>query len=115
MSGRLAAAAPWPRAAWDTWRNRDNTDDDPGCPVPGDASGILSVAAGALVNGGDNIDVHVPVFNAAGRNRSIIFTTVFSTPVAVWCLAGREQGVPHPETERPRPTTEISEPPQPPH
>ncbi|MEW1741359.1 hypothetical protein AB0346_35990, partial [Nocardia beijingensis] len=59
-----------PRAAWDTWRNRDNTDDDPGCPVPGDAPGILPVTAGALIDGGDNIGVHVPVFSALQTRRA---------------------------------------------
>ncbi|MGW0266505.1 hypothetical protein ACWDYI_35070, partial [Nocardia beijingensis] len=64
-----------PRAAWDTWRNRDNTDDDPGCPVPGDAPGILPVAAGALIDGGDNIGVHVPVFSALQTRRAQRTTT----------------------------------------
>jgi cadmium resistance protein CadD (predicted permease) len=73
------------RAAWQTWRTRD--DEDAAAP-PTAGAGILQVATVTFANGGDNIGVYVPVFAVAGAARMTLFAVVFLAGVAAWCAAG---------------------------
>jgi cadmium resistance protein CadD (predicted permease) len=56
-------------------------------PRPVMATKMLTVAALAISNGGDNIAVYVSVFRTVGLARSMIMVAVFAVGVAVWCLA----------------------------
>ncbi len=51
------------------------------------AARVMSVAALAISNGGDNIAVYVPVFRTIGLAKSLVMVSVFAVGVAVWCLA----------------------------
>lgn len=75
------------RAAWQTWRHRDDVDERPETTGAGPAA--LAVAAVTFANGGDNIGVYVPVFATAGTGGLVVFAAVFLVLVAVWCAAGR--------------------------
>jgi cadmium resistance protein CadD (predicted permease) len=74
------------KAAWQTWRRRDDEDER---KTAQDGPKVLEVAAVTFANGGDNIGVYVPVFAAAGVGGMTAYAVVFLALVAVWCLAGR--------------------------
>ncbi|OLF10396.1 cadmium resistance transporter [Actinophytocola xanthii] len=75
------------RAAWRTWRERHDADDE--SPGTGDGPTVLAVGAVTFANGGDNIGVYVPVFTTAGIRGLVVFVVVFLALVAVWCALGR--------------------------
>jgi len=77
------------RAAWRTWRDRRNGDNDTEEPGTSGGPGILQVAAVTLANGGDNTGVYVPVFTVAGIGGMVVYVSVFLIGVALWCAAGR--------------------------
>jgi cadmium resistance protein CadD (predicted permease) len=51
------------------------------------AGGVISVAALAISNGGDNVSVYVPLFRSNGLVQSIEMVAVFAACLAVWCAA----------------------------
>ncbi|MBU2664576.1 cadmium resistance transporter [Actinoplanes bogorensis] len=83
------------RAAIQSWRHRNDDDDE--TETSDGAPGILAVAAVTFANGGDNIGVYVPVFAAAeataeataGAAGMSVYVLVFLVLVAVWVAAGR--------------------------
>lgn len=48
--------------------------------------GVLSIAALAVSNGGDNISVYVPLFRSSGVAQSAEMVAVFALCLAVWCV-----------------------------
>ncbi|MFF5226084.1 cadmium resistance transporter [Dactylosporangium sp. NPDC000521] len=74
------------KAGWQTWRHRDDPDDETGPTIRGASS--LQVAAVTFANGGDNIGVYVPVFTVAGISGTTVYAAVFLAGVALWCAAG---------------------------
>lgn len=50
------------------------------------AAGVVSVAALAISNGGDNIGVYVPVFRTVGPLHSAVMVAVIAVCLGVWCL-----------------------------
>lgn len=76
------------RAAWATWREHRDGDDDEPSGQPATGPGVLAVAAVTLANGGDNIGVYVPVFATAGPGGIVTYVAVFLVLVAVLCAAG---------------------------
>jgi cadmium resistance protein CadD (predicted permease) len=49
--------------------------------------GVVSIAALAISNGGDNVSVYVPLFRSSGVVQSIEMVAVFAICLAVWCAA----------------------------
>lgn len=50
------------------------------------AGGVLSIAALAISNGGDNISVYIPLFRSSGVSQSAEMVAVFALCLAVWCV-----------------------------
>jgi cadmium resistance protein CadD (predicted permease) len=76
------------RAAWCTWDELRRPDDEDAPPTRFGGSGVFTVAAVTLANGGDNIGVYVPVFATAATTSLIVFAMVFPVLVALWCALG---------------------------
>jgi cadmium resistance protein CadD (predicted permease) len=66
-------------------RTRREADSDP--PVV--ATGLLSVVAVTVANGGDNIALYTPVFRIIGVADAALTLAVFAVCTALWCLAGQ--------------------------
>jgi cadmium resistance protein CadD (predicted permease) len=66
-------------------RTRRDGDSDP--PVV--ATGLLSVVAVTVANGGDNIALYTPVFRIIGVADAALTLAVFAVCTALWCLAGQ--------------------------
>jgi cadmium resistance protein CadD (predicted permease) len=62
-------------------------DEDPDPPVM--ATGLLSVVAVTVANGGDNIALYTPVFRIIGVADAALTLAVFAVCTALWCLAGQ--------------------------
>ncbi|MEU6050621.1 cadmium resistance transporter [Streptomyces xanthochromogenes] len=77
------------KAAWQAWKNHQDTERDEEGQAKEGGPSPLEVAAVTFANGGDNIGVYVPVFATAGMGGMSLHATVFLVLVAVWCLAGR--------------------------
>lgn len=75
------------RAAWQSWRGKDNDDDDE--RAAGKPLSIMTVAAVTFANGGDNIGVYVPIFVTVGVVGIIAYSGVFLLLVAGLVLAAR--------------------------
>jgi cadmium resistance protein CadD (predicted permease) len=73
------------KAAWQTWKHRNNTEKERKADEGGPR--ILEVAAVTFANGGDNIGVHVPVFATAGLGGMSVYVVVFLVLLAVWIAA----------------------------
>lgn len=77
------------KAAWQTWEDHRDDNDDEGAETKAAGPSVLGVAAVTFANGGDNIGVYVPVFATAGTGGMSAYAVVFLILVAVWCAAGR--------------------------
>ena len=66
---------------------RTRRDRDPDPPVM--ATGLLSVVAVTVANGGDNIALYTPVFRIIGVVDAALTLAVFAVCTALWCLAGQ--------------------------
>ena len=66
---------------------RARRDRDPDPPVM--ATGLLSVVAVTVANGGDNIALYTPVFRIIGVADAALTLAVFAVCTALWCLAGQ--------------------------
>ena len=66
---------------------RARRDGDPAPPVM--ATGLLSVVAVTVANGGDNIALYTPVFRIIGVADATLTLAVFAVCTALWCLAGQ--------------------------
>ena len=66
---------------------RTRRDRDPDPPVL--ATGLLSVVAVTVANGGDNIALYTPVFRIIGVADAALTLAVFAVCIALWCLAGQ--------------------------
>jgi cadmium resistance protein CadD (predicted permease) len=66
---------------------RARRDRDPDPPVM--ATGLLSVVAVTVANGGDNIALYTPVFRIIGVADAVLTLAVFAVCTALWCLAGQ--------------------------
>ena len=66
---------------------RARRDRDPDPPVM--ATGLLSVVAVTVANGGDNIALYTPVFRIIGVADAAVTLAVFAVCTALWCLAGQ--------------------------
>jgi cadmium resistance protein CadD (predicted permease) len=66
---------------------RTRRDRDPDPPVM--ATGLLSVVAVTVANGGDNIALYTPVFRIIGVADAALTLAVFAVCTALWCLAGQ--------------------------
>lgn len=77
------------KAAWQTWEDHRDDNDDEGAETKATGPSVLGVAAVTFANGGDNIGVYVPVFATAGTGGMSAYAVVFLILVAVWCAAGR--------------------------
>ena|SRR5688572_27024386 len=53
------------------------------------SSGLLSVAAVTVANGGDNIGVYAPLFATSSAQAIAAMGAVFAAMTALWCLAAR--------------------------
>jgi cadmium resistance protein CadD (predicted permease) len=52
------------------------------------ATGLASVTAVTLANGGDNIAAYTPVFRTSSAGDIAVIAVVFALGVALWCAAG---------------------------
>jgi cadmium resistance protein CadD (predicted permease) len=52
------------------------------------ATGLVSVVAVTIANGGDCVSVYTPLFRASGVSSSLVTIAVFAPLVTVWCFAG---------------------------
>ena len=75
------------RAAWKTWRGKDDDDDDE--QATGKPISVMTVAAVTFANGGDNIGVYVPIFVTVGAVGIIAYSGVFLLLVAGLVLVAR--------------------------
>jgi cadmium resistance protein CadD (predicted permease) len=66
---------------------RTRRDRDPDPPVM--PTGLLSVVAVTVANGGDNIALYTPVFRIIGVADAAVTLAVFAVCTALWCLAGQ--------------------------
>jgi cadmium resistance protein CadD (predicted permease) len=66
---------------------RTRCDRDPDPPVI--ATGLLSVVAVTVANGGDNVALYTPVFRIIGVADAALTLAVFAVCTALWCLAGQ--------------------------
>ncbi len=64
------------------------------------ASGILSVAAVTMANGGDNIGIYTPIFATHNAFEIGLISFVFAVMTGVWCLIAYRM-VNHPELGAP--------------
>jgi len=53
-----------------------------------EATGVGSVIAVTIANGGDNISVYAPMFRVSGMRGSLLSIATFVALATVWCLAG---------------------------
>ena len=67
------------RAAWQSWRGKDDDDDE---QVTGKPISVMTVAAVTFANGGDNIGVYVPVFVSVSWSAVLAYCIVFLFLVA---------------------------------
>ncbi|HBO64822.1 cadmium transporter [Candidatus Saccharibacteria bacterium] len=74
------------RAAWQSWRGKDDDDDE---QVTGKPISVMTVAAVTFANGGDNIGVYVPIFVTVGAVGIIAYSGVFLLLVAGLVLVAR--------------------------
>ena len=74
------------RAAWQSWRGKDDDDDE---QVTGKPISVMTVAAVTFANGGDNIGVYVPIFVTVGTVGIIAYSGVFLLLVAGLVLVAR--------------------------
>lgn len=65
---------------------RDRRVEDPDPPAL--ASGVVSVIAMTIANGGDNIALWTPAFRIMGVADAAVTVAVFAVCTAVWCLFG---------------------------
>lgn len=75
-------------AAWRTWRNRHENDDDE-AQLEGKRVSVGTVALVTFANGGDNIGVYVPVFVSLNWPAVLAFCIVFLLLVALLVLAAK--------------------------
>ncbi len=75
------------RAAWKTWRGKDDDDDDE--QATGKPISVMTVAAVTFANGGDNIGVYVPIFVTVGTVGIIAYSGVFLLLVTGLVLVAR--------------------------
>jgi cadmium resistance protein CadD (predicted permease) len=66
---------------------RTRREEDPDPPVM--ATGLLSVVAVTVANGGDNLALYTPVFRIIGVANAALTLAVFAVCTALWCLAGQ--------------------------
>lgn len=74
------------RAAWQSWRGKDDDDDE---QVTGKPISVMTVAAVTFANGGDNIGVYVPIFITVGTMGIIAYSGVFLLLVVGLVLVAR--------------------------
>lgn len=74
------------RAAWQSWRGKDDDDDE---QVTGKPISVMTVASVTFANGGDNIGVYVPIFVTVGAVGIIAYSGVFLLLVAGLVLVAR--------------------------
>lgn len=74
------------RAAWQSWRGKDDDDDE---QVTGKPISVMTVAAVTFANGGDNIGVYVPIFVTVGTMGIIAYSGVFLLLVVGLVLVAR--------------------------
>ena len=74
------------RAAWQSWRGKDDDDDE---QVTGKPISVMTVAAVTFANCGDNIGVYVPIFVTVGAVGIIAYSGVFLLLVAGLVLVAR--------------------------
>ena len=74
------------RAAWQSWRGKDDDDDE---QVTGKPISVMTVAAVTFANGGDNIGVYVPIFITVGTMGTIAYSGVFLLLVVGLVLVAR--------------------------
>ena len=74
------------RAAWQSWRGKDDDDDE---QVTGKPISVMTVAVVTFANGGDNIGVYVPIFVTVGAVGIIAYSGVFLLLVAGLVLVAR--------------------------
>ena len=74
------------RAAWQSWRGKDDDDEE---QVTGKPISVMTVAAVTFANGGDNIGVYVPIFVTVGAVGIIAYSGVFLLLVAGLVLVAR--------------------------
>ena len=79
------------RAAWQSWRGKDDDDDE---QVTGKPISVMTVAAVTFANGGDNIGVYVPIFVTVGAVGIIAYSGVFLLLVAGLVLVARYVATP---------------------
>jgi cadmium resistance protein CadD (predicted permease) len=77
------------RDAWKLWTNRQRGDEGEQAETTQGGPTVRKVAATTFGNGGDNIAVYAPVFDAVGTRGTIVYAAVFLVLVGVWCVAGR--------------------------
>jgi cadmium resistance protein CadD (predicted permease) len=77
------------RDAWKLWTNRQRGDEGEQAETTQGGPTLRKVAATTFGNGGDNIAVYAPVFDAVGTRGTIVYAAVFLVLVGVWCVAGR--------------------------
>jgi cadmium resistance protein CadD (predicted permease) len=66
---------------------RTRRDADPDPPVM--ATGLISVVAVTVANGGDNLALYTPMFRIMGVAEGAVTLAVFAVCTALWCLAGQ--------------------------
>lgn len=74
------------RAAWQSWRGKDDDDEE---QVTGKPISVMTVAAVTFANGGDNIGVYVPIFVTVGTMGIIAYSGVFLLLVVGLVLVAR--------------------------
>lgn len=74
-------------AAWRTWRNRDEEDDE--AQLEDKRVSVGTVALVTFANGGDNIGIYVPVFVSLNWPAVLAFCLVFLLLVALLVFAAR--------------------------
>jgi cadmium resistance protein CadD (predicted permease) len=66
---------------------RTRRDRDPDPPVM--ATGLISVVAVTVANGGDNLALYTPMFRIMGVPEGAVTLAVFAVCTALWCLSGQ--------------------------
>lgn len=75
------------RAGWQVWSHRGDREEEE-TPPSGAGVGVLSVATVTFANGGDNIDVYLPVFATTSSANVVIYCAVFLVMVRALVRCG---------------------------
>lgn len=77
------------KGIWRLTKSAEDNSPTEGVDTRGNTSGLLTVAATTIANGGDNIGIYVPLFASFTWPDKMAMVIIFLLMTFVWCLAAK--------------------------